>query len=322
MIRQQAFINKNGMLKGALHCHTTRSDGAATPKQALEIYKEHGYDFVAITDHKKYNFINFAPETGLLVIPATEYDAVIEKDAYGRRVHHTVCLGPLKEDGNGFNQDDFGPERPDSAVTNEMYQVYLDEIHAKGNLTIHAHPEWSNTPPAMFEKLQGNVAMEVCNTGGALEYDMDCDNGVYWDELLGKGYKLWGVAADDAHGLRQFGKGWVMVNAEKNVNSVLEAIREGKFYSTTGPEIYDFYVDDDNTAHIECSPAAKIRLHGIKHPTRIQRADGELLTKAQFKLETKTGLYEYCRISVIDANGNIAWTNPIFLHGKFYNKEL
>lgn len=312
MIQQQAFTGNKKLLKGALHCHTTRSDGKATPQQALHIYKEHGYDFVAITDHKKYNFEHFAPETGLLVIPAMEYDAWIEKDAYGRRVHHTVCLGLLKEDGNGFNQDDFGPKRPDSAVTNEIYQGYLDEIHAKGNLTIQAHPEWSNTPPFMFEKLQGNVAMEIYNTVSDMEHDMDRD-GFYWDELLGKGFKIWGVATDDAHGIQHFGKGWVMVNADKNVNSVLQAIKEGKFYSSTGPEIYDFYVDDDNTAHIECSPVAKIRLHGIKHPTRIQRADGELLTKAQFKLETKTGLYEYCRISVIDENSNTAWTNPIFL---------
>lgn len=311
MIRQQAFINSKKMLKGALHCHTTRSDGWLTPKEAISIYKEHNYDFVAITDHNKYNFENYAAETGVLIIPGMECGALIEKDGYGRRLHHTVCLGPLKEDGNGFEQDDIGPEGRD-VVNNETYQRYLDEFHAKGNLTIHAHPEWSSTPPALFANLRGNVAMEIYNTLSDTKHDCDKD-GFYWDEVLGMGKKLWGVAADDAHGAQQFGKAWVMVNAEKNVHSVLQALKDGKFYSSTGPEIYNFYVDDDNTAHIECSPVAKIRLHGIKHPTRIQGADGELLTKAQFKLETKGRLYKYCRISVVDEKGYTAWSNPIFL---------
>jgi len=310
MIQQQAFKNSKKMLKGALHCHTTRSDGRLTPQEAIGIYKEHNYDFVAITDHRKYNFENYVADTGVLIIPGMEYDAFIEKDECGRRCHHTVCLGPLKEDGNGFEQDDFGPEGR-NVVTNETYQCYLDEFHRKGNLTIHAHPEWSCTPPALFAKLRGNVAMEIYNTVSDTKHDCDKD-GFYWDEVLGMGKKLWGVAADDAHGAQHFGKAWVMVNADKDVNSILQAIREGKFYSSTGPDIYNFYVDDDYTAHIECSPATKIRLHGVKHPTRIKCADGEFLTEAQFKLETKTGSYRYCRMSVVDENGKIAWTNPIF----------
>lgn len=33
--RQAAFINPGKMLKGALHCHTTRSDGAGTPEEVI-----------------------------------------------------------------------------------------------------------------------------------------------------------------------------------------------------------------------------------------------------------------------------------------------
>ena len=316
MIRQQAFIGNNKMLKGALHCHTTRSDGNQTPEEAMQKYKDGGYDFVALTDHKRYNFVNYAPETGLLLIPGMEYDSFIYKDDYGRICHHTVCLGPLKEDGNGFEQDDFGPQRPE-VVSNEMYQGYLDEIHAKNNITIHAHPEWSNTPLTMFNCLEGNCAMELYNHGGVLGYEMDADNGLYWDQLLAEGKRVWGVATDDAHGEKHFCGGWVMVNAEKNVNSVLEALREGRFYASTGPEIYDFYVDGDNTAHIKCSPVKKILLQGCKHPHRIfpkgKAALEGPVTEAEFKLETKTGLYEYCRFTIIDENGKKAWTNPIFL---------
>ena len=52
MKRQAAFIDSRKLLKGALHCHTTRSDGRGTPEEVLRKHAEHGYDFVALTDHR------------------------------------------------------------------------------------------------------------------------------------------------------------------------------------------------------------------------------------------------------------------------------
>ncbi|MBI2434814.1 MAG: hypothetical protein HYV26_18315 [Candidatus Hydrogenedentes bacterium] len=39
------------MLKGALHTHTTKSDGMLTPLELLRVYRDLGFDFVALTDH-------------------------------------------------------------------------------------------------------------------------------------------------------------------------------------------------------------------------------------------------------------------------------
>ena len=41
--------------KVGLHIHTTNSDGKATPEEVIEIYKAHGYDAIAFTDHNRYN---------------------------------------------------------------------------------------------------------------------------------------------------------------------------------------------------------------------------------------------------------------------------
>jgi predicted metal-dependent phosphoesterase TrpH len=38
-------------LKGALHCHTTCSDGKLAPLEVLRAHREQGFDFVALTDH-------------------------------------------------------------------------------------------------------------------------------------------------------------------------------------------------------------------------------------------------------------------------------
>ena len=37
--------------KANLHCHSTLSDGSRTPLELKAMYKEHGYDILAITDH-------------------------------------------------------------------------------------------------------------------------------------------------------------------------------------------------------------------------------------------------------------------------------
>ena len=39
------------VLKGALHTHTTCSDGQLTPAELVAAYRELGFQFVAITDH-------------------------------------------------------------------------------------------------------------------------------------------------------------------------------------------------------------------------------------------------------------------------------
>ena len=63
--------------------------------------------------------------------------------------------------------------------------------------------------------------------------------------------KVWGVAADDAHGgdLRdscgEFFGGFIEVQAEEfRQQSIIEAIKKGSFYSSNGPEIYDIRIKD------------------------------------------------------------------------------
>ena len=43
--------------RGNLHTHSNLSDGALSPRETAAVYREAGYDFVAITDH-------FRPEYG------------------------------------------------------------------------------------------------------------------------------------------------------------------------------------------------------------------------------------------------------------------
>ena len=73
MKRQAAFSGAAPMLKGALHCHTTRSDGKGDPAEVIALHKENGYHFMALTDHRLYNYDNFG-EDGITIIPGMEID--------------------------------------------------------------------------------------------------------------------------------------------------------------------------------------------------------------------------------------------------------
>jgi hypothetical protein len=64
-------------LKGALHTHSTCSDGELTPQEVVEVYERLGFDFVALTDHDflmKPGCYDNLPDTrnGMVIFRAVE----------------------------------------------------------------------------------------------------------------------------------------------------------------------------------------------------------------------------------------------------------
>lgn len=310
MKRQAAFSNEGSFFKGCLHLHSTRSDGQKKPEELMRIYEDCGYDFLALTDHNLYNRTNFCPETGITVIPGVEIDCgTITKDQPddgGFRTLHTVVIGPDDEtngyqDGDTFNCRD--------AADQFEFQKYLDDAHAKNNLTIYCHPEWSSTPASYFKELKGNFAMEIYNHGCAITNEDDT-NAAYWDDVLGEGQKLFGVATDDAHNTTSCCGGYVMVKAPtKSTSDLLAALKNGAFYSSCGPIIRDFYVKDGR-AFVCAEGSVEVVFHYARFPaTKFLAVPGAVLTEASVPV----GKFSYIRATVKDRDGRRAWTNPIFL---------
>ena len=52
-MRKELLQNQHNWYKGNLHMHTTCSDGRVSPEQAEDMYEQAGYDFIALTDHRK-----------------------------------------------------------------------------------------------------------------------------------------------------------------------------------------------------------------------------------------------------------------------------
>jgi hypothetical protein len=299
--RQAAFEKKGTFLKGNLHTHTNLSDGLATPEATAIHYRNAGYDFLAITDHQRYYKPENTDMDGLLIIPAMEADRFV--DGKGMPVVHVVALG--NETGNGYT--DGQSVLYERGGTQEACQDIIDDIVNANNLPMLCHPMWSGNTVEAVKTLHDFEMIEVWNTGSALLFDAGGD-AYHWDVLLHEGRKVWAVATDDTHTLQDACFGWVMVNAEKNVTSILEALKNGEFYATCGPEIYDFYIEN-GYVHISCSPCSKIILKNFSCPHRVIR--GENMTGGQIKLRDLCT--DYIRAEVVDAQGRRAWTNPIFL---------
>ena len=153
-------------------------------------------------------------------------------------------------------------------------------------------------------------AMEIynneCQLVGAEDY-----NARVYDDMLRGGKKLFCVATDDVHAKVSIGGGFVMIKADKlEYKTITNALLNGEFYSSTGPEIKELYVED-GILHVKTSPAKIIALSTEHRRYDKVRGDfGATVSEGAFKIFDHDG---YIRITVIDEQGNRANTNAYFV---------
>ena len=101
----------------------------------------------------------------------------------------------------------------------------------------------------------------------------------------------------------------VMVKAEVNEpNALLAALKAGLFYSTQGPELRDVRIEA-NQVVVECSAVSSVV--AIGHGTGAKAVHGASMTRAEVPL-SRLNNTPWVRVSVIDAAGKRAWSNPIW----------
>jgi hypothetical protein len=301
------FDAEGQWLRCALHAHTTNSDGELAPELLVRHYDWAGYDVLAITDH----WVRTAsPSTDrLLVIPSAELNAHApdrQNDA------HVLGLG-LEADPE-IPDLDFAPLRDVVAWINE-----------NGGVPYLAHTYWSGLRTEQWEDCEGLLGIEVWNTGCELEVGRG-DSSLHWDEALERGRNLFALATDDSHhpGFDS-GFAWTWVRAaEKSQAAVLEALRSGAFYGSTGPRI-DAVELTDGDVTVHCSPAASVTLYtGRARGARVNAGrlgypcNGQILERDDNGLITAVKLERpfrqpYGRVEVAATDGTKAWTNALWI---------
>lgn len=300
------FSEDGTWLRCALHAHTRNSDGELPPAELIGHYEAAGFDVLAITDHW---IRTDEPSTErLLVLPSTELNAQAGGPKHDA---HVLALG-IEAD----------PERPGDGFA--ALAETVDWVHAHGGVAFLAHTYWSGLRTDQFEGCPGLVGLEVWNAGCELEVGRG-DAALHWDEALERGRLLFGIAVDDSHHPGyDSALAWVWARcAERSREAVLSALREGRFYSSTGPRI-DALSVDDGAVVVRCSPAASVTLlagrrrgarantgaNGYLHRAEIlETADDGGITSV--RLERPRGA-PYGRVEVTGADGTRAWTNPLW----------
>jgi len=300
------FEQPGSFWRGNIHTHSTRSDGILDPEEVCRRYKAEGYDFLALTDH----FV------GLFDYPLTDTSAFRDDQfttIIGAELHtgamengemwHVLAVG-LPADFTPPNAPDFQP-RSDQETAPEIAQRARDA----GAFVAVAHPEWSQMSLADAASIEAAHAVEIynhgCNTG--------CDRGYgfhIYEQLLTAGEKLTLCATDDAHFYEpdHFG-GWVMVKAEENTpEALLAALKNGAYYSSTGPQFHDVVWGDDQV-DVTTSPVCAVILQG--KGTRTVVHHGNSMTRTTLPYE-RLAPSPWLRVTIVDAAGKRAWANPVW----------
>jgi hypothetical protein len=295
--------------KGNTHTHTLNSDGDSTPDDVVRWYREHGYQFLVLTDH---NFLT-SVDTLNALHGADEQFLVVK----GEEVSDPFNGKPLHINGLDVSER-VAPQGGTSVV--DVLQRNVDAIRQAKGVPHVNHPNfgWAITGEEL-QKVRNNRLIEIFN-GHPLVNNVG-GGGVpgleeVWDAILSNGALQYGIAVDDAHVFKDPGnpsvsgpgRGWVMVRAPRlEARALLDALERGEFYASTGVELAEYRANATQVhVAVKAAPSSKYRIQFIGRRGRLLRESLE--TSATYDVRGDEG---YVRARVLESNGRMAWCQPV-----------
>ncbi len=299
--------------KGNTHTHTLNSDGDSTPDDVVRWYREHGYQFLVLTDH---NFLTSVDALNALH-GASERFLVIK----GEEVTSSFKTASIHV--NGLDVAERVEPARDAASVVDTLQRNVDAIRKVDGIPHINHPNfgWSITPDDL-RQVRNNRLFEIYN--GHPTVHNDGGGGVpsleqAWDMILSQGVLLYGIAVDDAHVFKDPGnpavagpgRGWIVVRSDRlEARALLAAVERGDFYASTGVELVDVQSTGTSmTVQIRRRGDFKYRIQFIGKGGQLLKEDIELSATYTF-----TGSEGYVRAKVLDSGGHAAWVQPVFVN--------
>ena len=332
-MKKYLLPNDGNFYKANLHMHTTISDGNMTPEETKKAFLEKGYSIVAFTDHEVMVPHTDLSDDNFLAITSTEISMNIEVHApfeYLKCYHlNLYSKDPLKDCFNTFTESKMWLEHSKKYITEEQRNIkyiktysvecvndIIKKAKEEGCFVSYNHPVWSLQTYEDYIGLKGLWGVEWHNTG--------CVNAAYKDtfqpveDLLRLGERVYPLATDDAHNIGDCFGGWVMVKcANLEYDTVYNALENGDFYSSNGPEILSLSIQD-GVVSVNTSKVKAIQLNTERRITLFK--NGVDLTEAQFDInfylnECKNNINknQYIRITVVDEKGNEAHSRAYFI---------
>lgn len=289
------FNSSGTWYKGNLHMHTSLSDGMLSPEDAINVYKNAGYDFIAITDHWKQSENRI--EDGFLILNGCEWDT---GDMMEHPIFHILGIG--MESNIPFERSRSVPP-----------QVIIDAITDAKGIAILAHPAWSVTDPTECMALKGLCAAEIYNSVSTLPWNgRRADSSLYFDLWASHGRFLACTAADDSHWYNgEQTRSFIMANApDLSAESIKKALVDGDFYASQGP-LFNSIEFNDEIVEIKCSDVETV----VFYSNTVWCGDRVTTGGVNFASYKIKPTDKYVRIELIDSKGNMAWSSPFPVNG-------
>jgi hypothetical protein len=292
--------------RGNIHTHTNRSDGDSSPREVYSWYRDHGYEFVIVTDHNRFT----NPEDwrsvetpGFIIIGGEE----VTMRGAGRQVHVNALCTHRRLPGGKF------------ATAAAALAHGVGETRRQGAVALINHPNF--TWGLQFSDLGAAAGANLIEIESGHPSVHTEGNGSHpsheglWDASLTAGFDFMGVAVDDAHhfkvegGRAGPGRAWVEVFAENlDEASICGAMENGLLYASTGASLrriavngdaYTVWPEEEGSEVTFVGASGRELAHAVLNP-------GE--TSISYRL---TGSEGYVRARVCTPQGKLAFTPPV-----------
>lgn len=317
--------------KANLHTHSIISDGQLSPQELKQTYKSLGYQILAITDHNIIADHSALTEPDFLMLTGIEVN-VNTPDYKARLVGKTYHLNLIAKQPDNLwspakafhtfplaleHEQKMRCEEMDLQYSPESINSMIAKANEKGFLVAYNHPTWSCQSYPDYAPLKGLWGIEVRNSE-CFHLGYNESNFRVYKDLLTLGNRVYPLGTDDMHMPRALGQSWIMVGAkELRYSSVIEALENGDFYMSCGPEITSLRVEGD-ILKVNCSDAQRINIETHGRIAKAVVAEGAPLREAEFPLDAffantdgNPGAFIY--ITVTAPDGSYATTRPYYL---------
>jgi hypothetical protein len=291
--------------RGNIHTHSWESDGDSPPEDVYAWYRDHGYNFLALTDHNKRtdpDRYRGLERPGFVLLSGEE----ITLKPAGRHVHVNAICHRRRIGGRRFGSVEEGLRWAVSRTIQE------------GGIAMINHPNfhWAFGAEALPAGAQARM-LEIWSGHPQVHWEGDYRHPsaeAIWDEALTQGAEFAPAAVDDMHALgagRNMsragpGRGWLEVAARQaDEGEICESLRRGWFIASSGVRIGRFTVRGDAMSIWPRTRGGTVEFIG---------SGGTLLAQQDVDPSGRANVYRlrggegYVRARVTARNGARAWT--------------
>jgi len=303
-------VHADRFQRGNVHTHSTRSDGTAPLEDMVRWYREHGYQFLAMTEHdRRLDPGELAPMStpDFVVLPGEEVT-----DAWQDHPLHVNALCARATIPGGRRFESPGPGLAE----------ILAEVRAEGGIPLVNHPnfQWTLEAGDIVRGASGRYLLEIWSGLPAIHASGTVGHPseeAIWDDVLAAGGDALPVAVDDAHGLPGGpndalpGRGWLEVfGAETSVGAICAALAEGRFFASSGPVLARLTVGDDTFVVSTADPGATVAFldQGGEKLAEVRSASAPSRDGVRDVTYRLRGGESLVRARITDAQGRQAWT--------------